>query len=111
MLVNRQQITHYIHTILSPQNNTIHSTMVRRKTEGLRRIAFKGWLIRRFLGIPNKRSSKINHYESSADLINVLVEDTELAWVLALNKDCLQSIKQGVREISNHLVSESQMRK
>ena len=68
-----------------------------------------GELIRRFLGIPIKRSLKSHCYESSADLMNVLVKDTKplLAWCLVLNKRCFQSIKSGVAEISGYLVSDS----
>ena len=78
--------------------------------DAARKLSDDAGLIRRFLGIPIKRLSKTHHYESSVDLINVLVEDTGplLAWVLALKKDCLQSIKQEVPEISNYLVSESE---
>ena len=68
-----------------------------------------GSLIQKILGIPIKRSLRTNRYESAAELMKVLIDDTGplLAWCLALDSECLQSIKNGVSEITNHLVSNS----
>ena len=74
-----------------------------------KKLSNDGGLVRGLLEIPIKCSLKKHCYESSADLINVLVEDVRplLAWCLALNKGCFQSIKNGAAEISGYLVSDS----
>ena len=106
LMVNRKHMS-----LIELGNGIIFSTSNKPFSHhAAKKLRDDGGFIRRFLGIPIKRSSKTHHYESSADLINVLVEDTGflLSWVLALNKDCLPSIKQGVPDISNYLVSESE---